>query len=102
MKSGPKRDQPIRLMPVGCGRISERHFDAIEGHPDLTLAAVSDDMPERARTAGETYGVPAFSNYAAMLAETDADAAVICTPSGLHPRHGVMAAQKGLHVICEK
>ena len=87
---------------MGCGRISERHFAAIEEHPDLALAAVCDESPERARIAGEKYGVPAFTSYAAMLAETDGDAVVICTPSGLHPRHGIMAAQRGLHVICEK
>src|SRR5687767_6295539 len=75
--------RPIRLMLLGCGRISERHAEAIQEHPELELVAVCDELPERARTAGEKYGVPAFSSYAAMLAETDADAAV-------------------LHVICEK
>ncbi len=102
MKSEPRHDQPIRLAVVGCGRISDRHFEAIEEHPELTLVAVCDEVPDRARTAGEQYGVPAFPSYAAMLAETDADAAVICTPSGLHPRHGIMAAERGLHVVCEK
>src|SRR5687768_3235489 len=102
MKSEPLRDQPIRLVLVGCGRISERHLEAIEDHPDLQLVAVSDEMAARARTAGEKYGVPAFTSYPAMLKETDADVAVICTPSGLHPRHGIMAAGRGFHVICEK
>jgi UDP-N-acetyl-2-amino-2-deoxyglucuronate dehydrogenase len=102
MIPAPRADQAIRLALVGCGRISERHFDAIEAHPELSLVAVSDEMADRARSAGERYAVPAFSNYAAMLAETDSDAVVICTPSGLHPRHGIMAAQRGLHVICEK
>jgi UDP-N-acetyl-2-amino-2-deoxyglucuronate dehydrogenase len=102
MKSEPRRDQPIRLVVVGCGRISERHFDAIEAHPELALVAVSDEVAERARVVGEKHSVPAFTSYAAMLAETDADAAVVCTPSGLHPRHGIMAAARGLHVICEK
>jgi UDP-N-acetyl-2-amino-2-deoxyglucuronate dehydrogenase len=37
-----------------------------------------------------------------MLKETEADAVVICTPSGLHPRHGIMAAEHRRHVICEK
>jgi UDP-N-acetyl-2-amino-2-deoxyglucuronate dehydrogenase len=102
MKAEPNPDQPIRVVVVGCGRISDRHFDAIEAHPEMTLVGVSDDLPDRARVAGERYGVPAFTSYAAMLKETDADAAVICTPSGLHPRHGIMAAERGLHVICEK
>ena len=100
--SSPITEGAIRLVLVGCGRISERHFEAIDEHPDLMLVGVCDEMPERARAAGERYGVPAFPTYATMLAETSAQAAVICTPSGLHPRHGIAAAQRGLHVICEK
>jgi UDP-N-acetyl-2-amino-2-deoxyglucuronate dehydrogenase len=92
----------LRLAVVGCGRISERHFDAITASPDMALVAVCDEVPDRARIAGERLRVPAFTSYAAMLAETEADAAVICTPSGLHARHGIMAAERGLHVICEK
>lgn len=102
MKSEPSPGQPIRLLLVGCGRISERHFEAIEANPELSLVAVSDEVAARARSTGEKYHVPAFSSYQAMLAETEADAAVVCTPSGLHPRHGIMAAERGLHVICEK
>jgi UDP-N-acetyl-2-amino-2-deoxyglucuronate dehydrogenase len=94
--------RPIRLVLVGCGRISERHFDAIEAHSQLSLVAVCDEIPDRARAAGDRHSVPAFTSYAAMLRETDADAAVLCTPSGLHPRHGIMAAERGLDVICEK
>ena len=90
------------MVLVGCGRISERHFDAIQGNPRLSLVAVCDEIADRAHAAGTKLTVPAFTSYSAMLAETEADAAVICTPSGLHPRHGIMAAQRGLHVICEK
>ena len=96
------RSGPFRLVVVGCGRISDRHFEAIAGQDALKLVAVCDEDPDRARTAGAKFDVPAFTSYAAMLAETEADVAVICTPSGLHPRHGIMAAQKGLHVISEK
>jgi UDP-N-acetyl-2-amino-2-deoxyglucuronate dehydrogenase len=94
--------QTYRLMLVGCGRISERHFEVIADNPALELVAVCDDRPDRARSVGEKYGVPAFTSYTAMLAETEADASIVCTPSGLHPRHGIMAAERGLHVIVEK
>ena len=93
---------PFRLVLVGCGRISERHFDAIADRPELQLVAVADESVDRARIASERLGIPAFTSYAAMLAETEADVAVICTPSGLHPRHGIMAAERGLHVVVEK
>ena len=98
----PITSATIRLVLVGCGRIADRHFDAIEAIPELEIVAVCDEMAERARAAGERLGVPAFSNYGAMLAETDAHASIICTPSGLHPRHGILAAERGLHVISEK
>jgi UDP-N-acetyl-2-amino-2-deoxyglucuronate dehydrogenase len=92
----------FRISLVGCGRISERHFDAIAQQPALELVAVCDEIPERARSAGERLGVPWFTSYAAMLDEVPADVVAICTPSGLHPRHGIMAAERGLHVISEK
>ena len=91
-----------RVVLVGCGRISERHFDAITDGSELCLVGVCDAVDGRARAAGERYGVPAYTDYAAMLAGVEADVAVICTPSGLHPRHGIMAAERGLQVVCEK
>ncbi len=97
-----KESRGIRLVLVGCGRISERHFDAIAVHPQLELVAVCDEVPERARIAGERTGAPSYTSYAAMLERAEADVAVICTPSGLHPKHGIMAAERGLHVITEK
>jgi UDP-N-acetyl-2-amino-2-deoxyglucuronate dehydrogenase len=87
---------------VGCGRISERHFEAIASQPALELVGVCDEVPERAHVAGGKWNVPSFTSYADMLANVPADVATICTPSGLHPRHGIMAAERGLHVISEK
>src|SRR6185437_2542256 len=37
-----------------------------------------------------------------MLKTVPADAVAICTPSGMHPKQGIMAAERGLHVISEK
>ena len=37
-----------------------------------------------------------------MLASVRCDGVALCTPSGLHPRHGIAAARAGKHVICEK
>jgi UDP-N-acetyl-2-amino-2-deoxyglucuronate dehydrogenase len=37
-----------------------------------------------------------------MLTDVGCDAVAICTPSGLHPQHGILAARSGKHVICEK
>lgn len=92
----------VRLALVGCGRISKNHFDAIRDVPGLELSAVCDIVEERAKEAGERQGVPWYTAYAQMLEHTACDAVAICTPSGLHPQHGILAARAGKHVICEK
>jgi UDP-N-acetyl-2-amino-2-deoxyglucuronate dehydrogenase len=92
----------IRIALVGCGRISRNHFDAIAKIDGLELAAVCDIVPERAREAAEQYRVPAFESIEEMLASVSCDAVSVCTPSGLHPKHGIIAARAGKHVICEK
>jgi UDP-N-acetyl-2-amino-2-deoxyglucuronate dehydrogenase len=99
--------RPIRIALVGCGRISRSHFEAIRSIEGLELAAVADSVENRAREAGDTMGVAWFADYEAMLeaigsGSAAADAVAICTPSGLHPRQGIMAATAGLHVISEK
>jgi UDP-N-acetyl-2-amino-2-deoxyglucuronate dehydrogenase len=93
---------PIRVALVGCGRISRNHFDAIEKIADLELAAVCDVIGERACEAEARDGVPCFESYDEMLASVRCDAVALCTPSGLHPKHGIAAARAGKHVICEK
>ena len=94
------RDFSIAL--VGCGRISRNHLAAIAAVDGLRLTAVCDSVPERAKEAGEEAGVPWFTSYEAMLRDAECDAVTIATPSGLHPRHGVLAARAGKHVITEK
>jgi UDP-N-acetyl-2-amino-2-deoxyglucuronate dehydrogenase len=87
---------------VGCGRISRNHVEAIAKVDGLHLSAVCDVVEDRARGAGEAGGVRWFTSYEAMLAEAECDAVAVCTPSGLHPPHGIMAARVGKHVISEK
>ena len=92
----------FRIGLVGCGRISRSHFDAIERVDGLSLAAVCDVVADRARAAGEEFGVPWFRTEEEMLAAAPCDVVAICTPSGLHPAHGTAAARAGKHVIVEK
>ncbi|HKO16002.1 MAG TPA: Gfo/Idh/MocA family oxidoreductase [Gemmatimonadaceae bacterium] len=99
MASAP-RDFAVAL--VGCGRISKNHFEAIRKVDGLTLAAVCDIVPERAREAGAREGVPAFTGYEQMLSEARCDVVAVCTPSGLHAAQGAQAARAGKHVISEK
>lgn len=93
---------PIRVALVGCGRISRNHIDAIAKVPELELVAVADLDVARAREAGAIAGAPAFGSLQDMLREVPSDLVTICTPSGLHPQQGIIAARAGRHVVTEK
>jgi UDP-N-acetyl-2-amino-2-deoxyglucuronate dehydrogenase len=92
----------MRVALVGCGRISRSHFEALQKVEGLRLAAVCDAVADRAQEAATAYDVPAFRSYEEMLTRAECDVVAVCTPSGLHPAHGVAAARAGKHVVCEK
>lgn len=96
------RDRKIRIAVVGCGRIAQNHFAAIERHAaNLELAAVCDTDPAVAKL-GETRGVPAYGDLADALKGERLDIVALCTPSGLHSEQTILAAQHGVHVMTEK
>lgn len=92
----------FRVGFVGCGRISANHFEALSNIDGLELVSVCDVVENRARAAGEKWGVPSFTSYEKMLAEVKCDVVSIATPSGMHPAHGAIAARAGKHVVSEK
>jgi UDP-N-acetyl-2-amino-2-deoxyglucuronate dehydrogenase len=98
----PSSDAPIRVALVGCGRISRNHFDAIAQVDGLELVAVADADLARAQAVGAEKGVPAFGSLEEMLEQIPSDLVAICTPSGLHPQQGIIAARAGRHVLTEK
>src|SRR5581483_6953548 len=96
------RDRPIRIAVVGCGRIAANHFKAIEAHRnDLQLVAVCDNDPQALEAAQKRHGVPGYGSIVELL-KSEVDVVALCTPSGLHPLHAVLAARAGYHVITEK
>ena len=96
-------DRRIRFALVGCGRIATNHFNAIAQHADrCELVGVCDLNPETLAAAALSTGARPYRNLAEMLARCDADAFIICTPSGLHPEQAIQIAAAGRHVITEK
>jgi UDP-N-acetyl-2-amino-2-deoxyglucuronate dehydrogenase len=97
------RDRKIRIAVLGCGRIAQNHFGAIEQHSErLELVAVCDNNPATLRTHVRTLQVPGFTVLNEMLDQVKLDLVAICTPSGLHSEQTVTLAQRGVHVMTEK
>jgi UDP-N-acetyl-2-amino-2-deoxyglucuronate dehydrogenase len=102
----PITERRIRLALVGCGRIAANHVEAIERHAERAeLVAVCDNDASALAQAQQRISARGFERYAELLAARDAlalDAVVLATPSGLHARQVIDAAQAGLHSITEK
>jgi len=96
-------DRKIRFALVGCGRIAKNHMNAIREHHDrCELVGVCDIDPRALDSAAGATGARAWRSLDRMLAECEADAFVLCTPSGLHPQQAIQVARAGRHVITEK
>lgn len=104
----------IRFGLVGCGRISYKHIEALANFKnDARLVALCDVIAEKGLIKAQEY-VDYFKNdecankpnvytsLVEMLDNENLDVLSICTPSGLHPVHGIKAADRGIHVLTEK
>jgi len=102
-KYTPIVGRKIKFAVIGCGRIAERHFDALGAHQaNAQLAAVCDVDRDVLAAATQKTGAPGFTSLGDLLARTDTDAVVLATPSGLHPAQTIEAAQAGRHIVTEK
>lgn len=93
----------IRLGLLGCGRISKNHVKAIHEHDnDVELVAVCDIDPQKLTETKQSTQAEGYEQLEDMLQNSDIDAVVICTPSGLHPIQTIISARAKKHVITEK
>lgn len=90
----------IRLGVVGCGAICGTHAEAIREIERADLVGFYDVIEDRARTAADKHNGTAFPDLNALLNEVDA--ITVCVPSGHHAQVTLAAAEKGVHVLCEK
>jgi predicted dehydrogenase len=99
---------PMKLGVVGAGSIALRgplpHIMGVGDVRDrVTITAIMDPVPGRARAAAEKFGVKRFfEDYDALLEDGDVDAVTICSPIGLHAEQGLKALRAGKHVHFNK
>lgn len=99
----PIAGRKIRFAVVGCGRISKNHVEALKKHAaNAELVAVCDVDPAALDATQKACGAPGYRSYAELLENSNADAVILATPSGLHAEQAVAAAQAGKHVVTEK
>ncbi len=87
---------------VGCGRFAEFCLTAFATIPNLKLIGVADRDQRRAEVTATAFGVTAYSDYEALLADPSVDLVAVNTPPALHAPMTLAAAAAGKHVFCEK
>ena len=103
-KAPAKKPSDIGFGIIGCGVIAPTHRSAIKAAPGAELVACCDIVEEKAKAFAKESGagVKPYRDIEDMLKQDNVQVVCVCTPSGLHSEHAVMAMDAGKHVLCEK
>ena len=91
----------LRFGLLGAGRIGKVHAKAVTANPKAKLVAVADAMAPAAQAIADQYGCDERT-IAQILAASDIDAVVICTPTDTHADLIEQFTNAGKAVFCEK
>lgn len=87
---------------VGCGEVSERHFNAWRD-TGMTIAAVCDVNKNAVMRAAEKWRISSYyTDSSRMLRSEDLFAISICAPPKFHADLAIEALKSGCHVVVEK
>lgn len=90
-----------KLALLGAGRIGKVHAKAIASDKRAKLVAVVDAFQDAAQAIADETGCE-ISTIDAVLANTDIDAVIICTPTNTHADLIERFARAGKAIFCEK
>jgi len=86
---------------VGCGSISNFHFDGFAA-AKIAVAAVSDLDRATAAAKGARFGANVHGTWQELIADSTVNTVLICGPTPMHEAVASAAIAAGKHVICEK
>ena len=94
---------PFKGVCVGAGYFSHFQYDAWNRIPEVTITAMCNRNRERAEVIRDKFGVSNhYTDYREMLEEEKPDFVDIITPPPTHVEMCQVAADLGIHVICQK
>jgi len=89
----------IAVVGLGMGR---HHCRSAMESKGIRLVAVCDTDEERLNPAAKQFECKAYTSFDDLLADDEVDIVSIATPSGMHAKMGVQAADAGKHIVVEK
>jgi predicted dehydrogenase len=95
--------RPLRGVAVGAGYFSRFHYDAWPRVEGAEVVAVCDLDPSRAEAvARQLPSAKAYADAVEMLDAERPDFVDIITPPDTHSALTALAAERGVHVLCQK
>jgi predicted dehydrogenase len=92
----------LKVALLGFGFIGKVHGEAYAQLPNAQLVAVGGCGEERVKGWSTPNQVKFYFDPDKLLESSGADIVDICLPTFLHEEFVVKAAERGLHIICEK
>jgi predicted dehydrogenase len=95
--------EPVRIAIAGGGYGAKVPLPVYGELDEFEPVAVWSRRPERARELADEAGVPlGTSDLDELLAHPGLEAVHVATPVAMHADVAIAAAERGLHVLCEK
>ncbi|MEX2502616.1 MAG: Gfo/Idh/MocA family oxidoreductase [Trueperaceae bacterium] len=91
---------PLRFALIGAGNIARTHAAALADLPDAVLTVVSGGRG--AEAFAHDHGARFVEDPLHAIGDDEADAVLLCTPSGAREAHALAAADAGRHLLVEK
>jgi predicted dehydrogenase len=93
----------LKIAILGFGFAGKTHADAYARLPNVELAGIGGFRGGRAREGWKApYSVQLYPDPDVLLNSSGADIVDICLPTFMHEDFVIKAAEKGMHIICEK
>lgn len=98
------QDKKYKFALIGCGRIAVRHSELLGGNQirGAELSAVCDIDQSKAKSLGEKYDVPWYTDYHELAKNIDTDFFVILSESGKHSQHVIELSKYKKNILVEK
>ncbi len=96
--------EKLRIGILGAGNIAQNaHLPVYQARSDVELVAIADLNLARAQGAAEKFGIArAYDSVDELLEKEQLDAVDICVWNRSHAPCAIKAANKGVHILCEK
>ena len=81
---------------IGSGNITQTHARAAAAIHNVKISAIHGTNPQSVAKLAVEHQAEPYSDFEAFLAHKPMELVIIGTPSGLHAKQGISAAERGL------